>query len=169
VQGRFRVVIDRPHLLLAGYSQGGVGALRMAFKYPERFLAVAAWAPGVEPALSFAQIDSSDRAHRSQEFYEEIFGKPVDDRYWQANHPLYLLQTRVAEIARSGLRVYLAVGGADQFNLFRGSGAMHSILEAAGVRHDYHLVADATHGTIFTGRLEEGLRFLGASLRPLSR
>jgi S-formylglutathione hydrolase len=164
-RGRFRVQQDRQGTLLVGASMGGMGALRLAFKYPERFRAVVAWAPGVEPVFAFADIDSSDRAHRSTQLYEEIFGSPVDQAYWQANHPPYLLKTRMPEIARSGLAIYLGVGREDQFNLYRGAELMHRLLDDAGVKHEFHVVRYANHnGTRF---MPEGFRFLADVLRPV--
>ena len=151
-----RFGVDRQATLVAGYSQGGLGALRMAFKQPSRFRAVAAWAPGVEPAFAFREIAASDRAHRPAALYQEVFGSPVGEAYWQANHPPSLLKTRMVEIAKSQLQIYLAVGREDRFNLYRGSELMHRMLEEGGISHEYHLVRDANHGSIFTRRLEGG-------------
>ena len=167
VRGRFNVRSDRQGTLLAGYSMGGMGALRMAFKYPNRFGAVVAWAPGVEPALAFSEIEPIDKAHRPLALYEEIFGSPVDEKYWQSNHPPYLLKTHMKEIAASGIEIYIAVGREDEFNLYRGAEVMHRMLYEAGVKHEFHLVREANHGTILTGKLVEGLRFLDYALRSV--
>jgi S-formylglutathione hydrolase len=169
LRDRFRVTRDSGTTLLAGWSMGGMGALRIAFKHPDLFGAVAAWAPAVEPALAFADIDPSDR-FRSQELYERIYGSPVDQDYWKNNHPPYLLRARMKEIATSNIQIYLAVGQNDQLLLFRGAEVMHRMLFDAGQKHEFRLARDADHLTISTGdNFADGLKFLGRALNVATR
>ena len=51
VRERFNVGSEPAKTLVSGVSMGGMGSLRLAFKYPEAFGAVAALEPGIEPAL----------------------------------------------------------------------------------------------------------------------
>ena len=66
---------------------GEMGSLRIAFKHPDRFAAVAAIAPAIEPAYKFNEIQPAVRAYRNNGIYEKIFGDPVYQDYWEANHP----------------------------------------------------------------------------------
>ncbi|MYE13695.1 MAG: carboxylesterase family protein [Gammaproteobacteria bacterium] len=44
---------DPDRVSIAGYSMGGVGALRVSFLHPEAFVAAAGMAAGIDPALDF--------------------------------------------------------------------------------------------------------------------
>ncbi len=163
VRERFNVVKRREGVFIAGSSMGGMGALRMAFKYPEIFEAVVALAPAIEPALSFSEIDPSDRFYRSDEIYEEKYGKPVDVKYWQANHPPYIVSQQIEKLKDLKLKIYIEVGDKDQFNLFRGAEVLHRILFDGGVEHEYHLVHGATH-RLSAERLLNAFGFIGQVL-----
>lgn len=45
----YKVSRERKGTLLFGISMGGLGGLRLAFKYPEKFQAVGALEPGIDP------------------------------------------------------------------------------------------------------------------------
>ena len=45
---------ERRRTFISGVSMGGLGCLRIAFKHPDIFAAVAALEPAIEPALSWA-------------------------------------------------------------------------------------------------------------------
>jgi S-formylglutathione hydrolase len=53
---KYRVSRDRSGLFLFGISMGGLGALRMGFKHPERVGGVVALEPGVDPALKWSEV-----------------------------------------------------------------------------------------------------------------
>ena len=93
---QYRVGVGAANTLVGGLSMGGMGALRLAFKYPSQFGAVAALAPAIEPAFSFDEIDPSDRSYRRDAVYWEKFGKPVDRQYWRDNHPPLLSRRTIS-------------------------------------------------------------------------
>ena len=161
VRERFNVVQDRYGTLVSGFSMGGLGSLRLAFKYPAVFQAVAAMAPGIEPALSFDEIAPIDRTYRSDEEYEEKFGKPVDGDYWQQNHPIFIANANIVRLRESGLPIYIEVGNEDRFGLFRGAELLHRILYDGDIKHEYRVVHGARHGGLrYAGRFLDSLRFL---------
>tara|TARA_B100001093_G_scaffold227137_1_gene217656 strand:+ start:634 stop:1389 length:756 start_codon:yes stop_codon:yes gene_type:complete len=147
--------------LIGGYSMGGMGSLRMAFKYPEKFGAIAAIAPAIEPAYKFVKIKSMDREHRSVEVYEEKFGQPFDHKYWRKNHPPSIAKQNADFIKSSGLRIYFEVGGDDEFGLDRGAYFLHRTLLKNEVSHEYRRVLAAGHsdGTL-NARLADAFAFL---------
>jgi S-formylglutathione hydrolase len=57
LQRTLNVSASRRDTFIGGYSMGGLGCLRIAFKHPELFAAVAALEPAIEPALSWSEVD----------------------------------------------------------------------------------------------------------------
>jgi S-formylglutathione hydrolase len=153
-------VAGKPYLF--GISMGGMGALRMAFKYPDRYAAVAALEPGIDPALTW-----SEGFWRSQQLMESIFGKPFDAAYWEANNPATIANNGAERLRVAGLPIYLECGNEDAFGLDEASEFLHQVLWKNGVRHEYHLVHGADHvGRTIEPRSREGLEFLKGVLHP---
>ncbi len=135
-------VSDANDVVLTGASMGGMGALRMAFKYPERFGAVAVLEPAIEAALKWDELTVTDTFYRKDQ-YGVIFGDPVDPDYWTANHP-----TAIADrLPRSldSLDIYFEAGDVDDLRLYRGAEFLHRVLFDHGVKHEYRLVRGADH------------------------
>ncbi len=161
----YKVSADSKKTLLFGISMGGMGALRMGFKHPEKFGAVAALEPGIEPALRWKDVLPRDRFWRSPELMESIFGKPLDEEYWAANQPAVIARRNRDRIRASGLSIYLECGDQDSFGLNRGAEFLHQTLVEQEIRHEYHLVRGADHlGRTLGPRSIEALLFLGRAL-----
>ena len=159
------VVKGREGTLVTGISMGGMGALRMAFKHPEVFQAVAAMEPGIEPVLKFRDIQLRDRFWRSDALFQEIYGAPVDEAYWAANNPATIAANAPERLV--GLGIYLEAGDQDMFFLHHGTEYLHRILFDAGLSHEYRLVRGADHtGPSIGPRFLAALDFLGRELRP---
>lgn len=165
IRRTYHVRNDAGGTVISGISMGGMGSLRMAFKYPSEFAAVAALEPAIEAALAFDEIEPIDRTYRSQAVYEQFFGSPVDGQYWQMNHPIFIAQETATVLAQSGLQIYIEVGDEDRLNLFRGGEMLHRLLYDAGVKHEYRLVRGADHvGESIPSRVVDALRFIGRVL-----
>lgn len=163
----YRISHDRQGTLLFGVSMGGMGALRLAFKYPDLFGGLAAIEPGIEPALAFRDIQVQDRFWRSDELFETVFGKPVDEAYWEANNPANIARDRADEIRSSKPAIYIECGDEDGFFLYRGAEFLHRVLLENEIPHEYHLVRGANHVGLTLGpRSMEGLEFLGRVINP---
>jgi S-formylglutathione hydrolase len=163
----YRVRTDRQGTLLLGISMGGMGGLRLAFKHPDVFGGMAALEPGIEPSLAFKDIQLRDRFWRSDELFEEIYGRPVDGAYWQANNPANIVLAGADRIRSLGLNIYLDCGDEDSFHLNEGTEFLHRILYDQKIPHEYHLVRGADHlGRTLGPRTREGLSFLGRVLNP---
>ncbi|XOV83503.1 MAG: alpha/beta hydrolase [bacterium] len=148
-------------IFITGISMGGMGALRIAFKHPDAFGAVAALEPGIEPILSFEDMLPKHRFWRGDELFETAYGKPVDTTYWAANNPATIARDQARQIRNSGLQIYLEAGDEDQFWLYEGAEFLHRILWDARIKHEYHLVRGADHvGPSMNERLDEAIRFL---------
>ena len=167
LRAKYNVTKERKGTLLFGISMGGMGALRMGFKYPEKFGSLAALEPGIDPALKWKDVLPRNRFWRSPELMEKIFGKPFDEAYWEANNPAAMAVARAEKIRASGLGIYLDAGDEDSFLLHEATEFMHRILWDHKIPHEYHLVRGADHvGRTMRGRTMEGLAFLARMLKP---
>ena len=165
VRSAYGTSSDRASTAICGISMGGMGGLRLAFKHPEVFGAVAALEPGIEPVLAYADIDVQDRFYRDDSLYRQIFGSPVDEAYWAENNPA-TIATREPSRLRD-IAILIECGDEDSFNLHRGAEFLHRILWDNGVRHDYHSILGADHlGRTLGPRFEAALAFVGRALKP---
>jgi S-formylglutathione hydrolase FrmB len=117
---------------IAGMSMGGFGALKFAFKHPELFSSVTAFAPGIRDAASFAK-DRPDILLR-------MFGN--DPKDYETNHPATWLNRHLGEI-KGKLPVSLYVGTKDY--LLAGSQSLHQMMTQMGVEHIYREFDGLTH------------------------
>lgn len=152
---------------IGGVSMGGMGSLRMALKYPDRFGAVVALEPGIEPILRWQDLKPRHRFWREDSLFEAAFGKPVDPDYWARNNPATIAQTDAKRIAASGLQIYLDCGNDDMFLLHEGTEFLHRILWDNNLPHEYRSLHKADHvGRTLGPRLTEGFLFLERVLNP---
>ena len=159
------VVKGRQGTFITGISMGGMGSLRMAFKYPQLFQAVASQEPGIEPALAFDDITPRDRFYRSDALFEEIFGKPVDKAYWALNNRQASSPADPERIRCLG--IYLEVGDQDMFYLDQGTEFLHRALFDAGISHEYRLVKGGDHVDASLGpRFLDAMGFVGRMIDP---
>ncbi|MDB4975031.1 MAG: esterase [Myxococcaceae bacterium] len=157
----------RKKTVVAGLALGGAGALRFAFKHPERFAAVAALEPSLEPVLEYADIELRDSFWHKEELLQQAYGSPIDHAYWRANHPTALAHDDPDELHASRLAIYLECGDEDSFGLQRGTELLHRVLFDHGISHEYRLVRGADHlGASMPGRFRDAMKFLGKVLEP---
>jgi S-formylglutathione hydrolase len=168
LRSAYEVIKDPSGTLLIGISMGGMGGLRMAFRNPERYRAVVALEPGVDPAFEWKDLRPEYKFYRPQELFEEIYGRPVDEGYWAATNPASMVAAgAAARIRDSGLAIYLDAGDQDFFNLHVATEFLHRALWDNDVPHEYHLVRWADHvGGTVRPRMIEGFEFLARALTP---
>ncbi len=159
-------ITDPAKVVIAGASMGGMGSLRLAFKYPDAFGAVAALEPAVEAALSWEDVTISDTYYR-QDMYTEKFGNPVDEAYWAANHPAAIAHAAPRRLDK--LNIYFEVGDEDDLKLYRGGEFLHRVLFDHGVRHEFRLVRGADHisPNFMNRRFISLLDFVGRHYEPV--
>jgi S-formylglutathione hydrolase len=161
----YNVPKGREGTLITGISMGGMGSLRIAFKHPDLFQAVASMEPGIEPALEYKDIKLRDRFWRDDALFQTIYGKPVDEAYWAANNPATIASKDPNRLV--GLGIYLDAGDQDMFFLQHGTEFVHRILFDAGISHEYHLVRGAEHvGPSIIPRFLDAMTFFGRVLNP---
>jgi len=167
LQKTYHASSDPKKNFMMGPSMGGEGTLRMGLKYPEKFGAIAAQEPGIEPILHWKDMLPRHRFWRDDDLFETAFGKPVDPAYWEANNPSSIAKANTKRILDSGLHIYLDVGDQDMFLLYEGTEFIHRILWDGGVMHEYHIVHGADHvGRTLAPRTVEALGFFARVLNP---
>lgn len=167
VRSRFRVRRDRRGTMVTGISMGGMGALRLAFKYPDRFGAVAAMEPGIEPILEWDEMRPKHRFWRSDALMEQAYGDPIDEEYFASNNPATIVARQAERIRDSGLAIFLEAGDRDMFWLYEGAEFLHRTLWDHRVRHEYRLYLGADHvGASLGPRTQVAFVFLSETLRP---
>ena len=161
----YNVAKGREGTLITGISMGGMGSLRIAFKHPDVFAAVASMEPGIEPVLAYKDIQLRDRFWRDDALFQTIYGKPLDEAYWAANNPATIANTDPERLV--GLGIYLEAGDQDSFFLHHGTEFVHRILFDKGVSHEYRLVRGADHvGPSIPPRFLVAMEFFGRVLNP---
>jgi len=167
LRAKYKVTRERRGTLLFGISMGGMGALRIGFKYPEKFAGLAALEPGIDPVLKWKELQPRNKFWRGRELMEAIFGRPFDEAYWEANNVATITVARAEKLRASGLGIYIEAGDEDAFYLHEASEFLHRILWDHKIPHEYHLVRGADHvGRTIRPRAKEGLAFLARVLNP---
>jgi S-formylglutathione hydrolase FrmB len=167
LRATYKVTRSRSGTLLFGISMGGMGALRLGFKHTEKFGALAAMEPGIDPVLKWQDLSSRYKFYRGQDLMETIFGKPFDASYWEANNVATIAVARADRLRASGLGIYIEAGDEDAFYLHEAAEYLHRILWDHKVPHEYHLVRGADHvGRTIRPRAIEALGFLARMLNP---
>jgi S-formylglutathione hydrolase len=137
-----RFEFDPQTTLLLGSSMGGYGALRMAFRRPERYLAVATIAPAIFPGEHARDVPPRDLIGVLSVLHETM--NAGDDAY-ERNHVVAVLRRNAAAIAASGLAIYVECGDRDSFNLHDGAEYLHRVLWDLDIGHEYRLLHDVDH------------------------
>jgi S-formylglutathione hydrolase len=132
--------------VLAGISGGGYGALKLAFRYPHLFAAVAAMQPMLEPGLSESDVGARNRLHHTAGGPPQLIGPARDAALWGSNNPANRARANAQQIRDSGLAIYLEAGDRDFLNAHDGTEFLHRVLWDLDVSHEYHLVRGADHG-----------------------
>ena len=165
LRATYHVRADQRGTLVTGISMGGMGSLRLAFKYPDRFGAVAGMEPGIEPILQWKEMLPKHRFWRSDELMAAAYGNPVDQAYWAANNPATIATENAERIRASGLRILIEAGDQDMFWLYEGTRFLHDVLWNQKIRHEFHFYLGEDHvGHSMARRTAAAFEFLTATL-----
>jgi S-formylglutathione hydrolase FrmB len=153
IEKRYRAAPGRAHRAIAGISMGGYGALHLAFRHPQLFSSVSAHSAALIEKLPVF-LGPTPNTRRSQ-LLGEVFGTPPDDAFWQRNSPLTLARTATLQ----GLRIYFDCGDQDDYGFDAGAEALHKILTARHIPHEYHLYPGRHDPVYFGEHLPASLEF----------
>jgi S-formylglutathione hydrolase len=144
--------VGPPKLGLLGIGMGGQGALRLAFKHPRLFPAVAALAAEIE--------------------YHQLYGQgtPLDDMYTSKEQCRQDTASLHVHPANYPPHIFFAANQAEPF-WFRGNDRLHEKLTALGVEHTAELAPPpAPPGQAFADSLaDRAVHFLHLGLTAQSR
>jgi enterochelin esterase family protein len=158
VESTYRVAPGRDGRALLGVSMGGYAALRIAFKYPGLFRAVA-----THSAMLLEKIPTADEGARRGQMaaFFAAFGNPIDPQLWAESDPLSLAERADAKATPE---LYFDCGSEDRYGLFAGARDLHRALEARGVPHTFGLFP-GDHGYEYVRSvLDRSLKFTGHAL-----
>jgi S-formylglutathione hydrolase len=161
IRAHYRVSSDRKQTVVAGLSMGGEGALALSFRHPDVFGGVAAFEAGIEPGLSFYDLKRRNHIQRSDAFYKERFGDPVDDDWFKQFNPANLAISNRSKLLASNLQIYIEIGDQDMFYLDDGVEFLHRVLWDHRIPHEYRQVHGGDHlGRSVAPRVVDGFHFL---------
>jgi S-formylglutathione hydrolase len=135
-----------------GFGMGGAGALRLAFKQPAQFPAVAGIAAALDYHELYGQGTALDEMYDSQE---------------QCRQDTALLHVHPSKYPP---HIFFCIDPEDHF-WFRGNDRLHEKLSALGIAHEFDFVTQAgSHSwAYFERQAERAVRFLHAGLEQESR
>ncbi len=153
IERRYRAAPGRGNRAISGVSMGGYGALHLAFRHPQLFIAVSANSAAlIEKLPSFlGNAPDSPRAR----VFGGVFGAPPDQAFWDQNSPLTLART--ANLA--GLHIYFDCGDHDDYRFEAGAVALDKILTARHVAHEFHLYPGRHDAGYFAEHLPASVLF----------
>ena len=128
IEKRYRAVGKPQGRAVGGFSMGGYGALRFAFKYPKMFASVAVHSASLDENRN-SGITSTGGMLRA-------YGVPFDVGYWKQNMPFAFVRA-VKNFGK--LQIYFDCGTEDGFGLTAGAQALHDLLVSKKIPHEFHL------------------------------
>jgi S-formylglutathione hydrolase FrmB len=153
VEKRFRVAPGRGHRAIAGISMGGYGALHLAFRHPQLFIAVSAHSAALVEKLPvfLGPMPNSPRSR----MLGSVFGRPADPAFWDRNSPITLART----VNLSGLKIYFDCGDQDDYGFDSGATALDKVLTPRHIAHEFHLYPGRHDPNYFGEHLPASLVF----------
>ncbi|MFT5144355.1 MAG: S-formylglutathione hydrolase FrmB [Rhodothermales bacterium] len=159
VDGAYRTIPTRDARMIGGLSMGGYGALRLAFKYPEAFGAVAALSPAIW--RTFPQGPPV-----GDEPPTPAFGVPFDPARWEAETPWAYIPNLVANAGTAPLQVYLSAGDDDPFHqLIDGTTDLYLTLRAADIKAELRITDGGHTWAVWDAALADVLPFFADVIR----
>jgi putative tributyrin esterase len=148
VDGRYRTIARREGRAIGGLSMGGYGAMKLALKRPDLFVAAASHSG----ALSFAR-ETWDEARL-------VFGPSPGDRELRRDNDVFRLAMarREAGSGWNGPALYLDCGTEDF--LYDANARFRAFLREIGVPYEYHEFPGGHTWDYWDARLPDELRFV---------
>ena len=133
VDSHYRTIASRKGRFLEGYSQGGRGTLRTAFRNPELFAAASAGSAGVATELRIQENQGIEN--------DAVKFTPGDDAY-------SLAETYAKEkMATHPLHLQLYTGDSKKDFNWEGNLAYSKYLKSLGIKHTHLLIPTCSHST----------------------
>ena len=163
MEKQYRIVGSRAARGIQGSSMGGYGALRFAFKYPQKFAAVAAEMPALyekfpQRLIPFFEMSRRNAAGSSP------FGHPFDEAFWERNTPFALARENAGLIRQSKLKIYFDVGSDDDYGFDDGVRQLDKLLTSLRIPHEAHVYPGGHDAAFVADHFPEALKFVSSAL-----
>jgi S-formylglutathione hydrolase FrmB len=137
IERTYRIRAERITRGITGFSMGGYGALRIGFGHPEMFGSVSAHSAALmrdPPQSANAGASAGNFAAR---ILTNVFGNPIDKKFWDLNSPFLLAKKNSALIAKT--KIYFDCGTDDSYGFYRGASELDQALNSLRIPHESHL------------------------------
>jgi S-formylglutathione hydrolase FrmB len=135
IDGNFRTIAAREGRALEGMSMGGNGSLKLAFRHPEMFISVVAYAGSYRPLPEHGVLYPTIR-EEGRQWIEKL------SRWYAADHDVFRLAPANFE-RLAGLKIRFVSGSTD-VSLEDGE-VLHAFLQHLRVPHEYEMLLDVPH------------------------
>ncbi|MCK5651036.1 MAG: alpha/beta fold hydrolase [Gemmatimonadetes bacterium] len=158
VDDRYRTIPTRRGKVIAGLSMGGYGAMHLAFKYPERFLAAAS----LSGVVGSTPPDEEDLG-----YFRTSFGDPFDFEAWRAENP----HNWIPSLKENRLRVpvFLTIGDDDGAWLYEGTVELYTALKESELPAELRITNGAHSWEVWDRSLRQTLLFFSRVFRARYR
>ena len=153
----FRTIPDKQHRAITGYSMGGFGAIALAEKHPELFIACAPLSMSVRTDWQYKE-ESQDGWNNQWGKIFGGYGLAGDARitdYYKQHCPLYYFNAENKE-ALSTVHWYLICGDNEE-NLLYANDELHCVMRDNGYEHEYRVVDGGHSSSVWMPALNEVL------------
>lgn len=140
IDKNYRTIAERRARAIEGFSMGGFGALKLAFKYPQLFCSVVSGAPAL---VDWAAVSHSQR-HGAQERSKRMWNN--DQKVFESDHPSTWAEKN-ADRLRGKLRIRIVVGDEDTLKE-RFIDAFCAQLRKLNLPHEYEVLEGIGHSRI---------------------
>lgn len=140
IEAAYRAIPDRQARIAEGWSMGGYGAGRFAFKFPDLFAAGSMLGAGPLQLDLLADGPGLVPFPVRLRIFNEVFGG--DQEYFEAQSP-WRLAEQYASAPAYPVRLRIALGDADF--VFPANEAFHAHLLTLGIAHEWHVFEGLAH------------------------
>jgi S-formylglutathione hydrolase FrmB len=137
IERTYRIRPGRAARGITGFSMGGYGALRIGFAHPELFGSVSAHSAALMRVPPQGIIAGAAAGNPAAEILTNVFGNPIDGKFWDLNSPFLLAKKNAASLAKS--KIYFDCGTSDSYGFYQGASEMHQTLDSLKIPHEFHL------------------------------
>ena len=157
IDNSLRTIPDKQHRAITGYSMGGFGAMALAEKHPELFIACAPLSMSVRTDWQYKE-ESQDGWNNQWGKIFGGYGQAGDARitdYYKQHCPLYYFNAE-NKAQLSTVHWYLICGDNEE-NLLYANDELHCILRDNGYEHAYRVVDGGHSSSVWMPALNEVL------------